>query len=54
VQAVDGTISIVYNHRCMPDRAILMTVFTEEDAQAGEPVNDKGRLRVEVARLTQE
>jgi hypothetical protein len=38
----------------MPDGAILMAVFTEEDAQAGEPVSDKVRLQVEVARLTQE
>lgn len=33
---------------------ILTAVFTEEDARAGEPVSGKVRLRVEVARLTQE
>jgi len=31
-----------------------MAVFTEEDARAGEPVSDKVRLRVEVARLDDE
>jgi hypothetical protein len=43
-----------YDYSRTPDGAILMAVFTEEDARAGEPVSGKVRLRVEVARLTQE
>lgn len=43
-----------YDDRRTPDGAILMAVFTEEDARAGERVSDKVRLRVEVARFTQE
>ena len=54
MQGGDGTISITYDYSRAPDGAILMAVFTEEDARAGEPVSGKVRLRVEVARLTQE
>lgn len=54
VQGGDGTIYIIYDYSRTPEGAILMAVFTEEDARAGEPVSDKVRLRVEVARLTQE
>ena len=54
MQGGDGTIYISYDYSRTPDGAILMTVFTEEDARAGEPVSGKVRLRVEVARLAQE
>jgi hypothetical protein len=47
-------ISIRYDYRRTPDGAILMAVFTKEDARAGEPVSDEVRLRDEVARLTRE
>jgi hypothetical protein len=29
----------------------LLATFTEEDVRAGEPVSDKNRMRVKVARL---
>lgn len=54
VQAKDGTIYIIYDYNRTPDGAVLMATFTEEDARAGEPVTDKVRLRVGVARLPNE
>lgn len=51
VQADDGTIYIVYDYNRTPNGAILMATFREDDVRAGEPVTDKVRLRVEVARL---
>ncbi len=53
VQAADGTIYIIYDHRRTPDGEVLMATFAEADVRAGEPVTDQVRLRVEVARLPQ-
>jgi hypothetical protein len=44
VQAVDGTIHIIYDYNRTPDGFVLMAAFTEEDVRAGKPVTDKGRL----------
>jgi predicted neuraminidase len=52
VQAADGTIFIIYDYKRTPDGVVLMATFTEKDVRAGEPVTDKVRLRLEVARLT--
>jgi hypothetical protein len=51
VQAEDGTIYVVYDHNRTPDGVVLLATFGEEDVRAGQPVTDKVRLRVEVARL---
>ncbi len=50
-QADNGTIYIIYDYNRTPDGVVLMATFTEEDVRVGEPVTDKVRLRVEVARL---
>jgi hypothetical protein len=54
VQAEDGTIYIIYDHNRTPDGAVMMAVFTEEDARAGRAATDNVRRKVEVARLSQE
>jgi len=51
VQAEDGTIYIVYDHNRTPDGTILMAMCTEDDVRAGEPVSDRLRLQIEIARL---
>jgi hypothetical protein len=51
VQAEDGRIYIIYDHQRTPLGEVLMATFSEEDVRAGEPVSDKLRLRVKVARL---
>jgi hypothetical protein len=51
VQAEDGRIYIIYDHQRTPLGEVLMATFTEIDVRAGEPVNDKIRLRSKVARL---
>ena len=51
VQAEDGTIYLVYDHRRTPEGAVLMAVFTEADVRAGKAVTDRLRSRVEIARL---
>jgi len=43
--------TIIYDHQRTPLGEVLMATFTEEDVRAGEPVSDKIRLRVKVARL---
>ena len=51
VQASDGTIYLIYDHKRTPLGEVLMATFTEEDVRAGKPVSDKIRLRETVARL---
>jgi hypothetical protein len=54
VEAEDGTIFLIYDYRRTPEGAVLMATFSEDDVRAGEPVTDRVRLRVEVARLGRE
>ena len=51
VQAKDGTIYIIYDHKRTPLGEVLMATFTEDDVRAGEPVSGRVRLRGKVARL---
>ena len=51
VQARDGTIYLIYDHKRTPLGEVLMATFTEEDVRAGEPVSGKIRLRGKVAGL---
>lgn len=51
VQAADGRIFLVYDHRRTPLGEVLVAVFTEADVRAGKPVSDRVRLKGEVARL---
>ena len=51
VQAEDGRIYIIYDHQRTPLGEVLLATFTEEDVRAGEPVSDKNRMRIKVARL---
>ncbi len=51
VQALDGTIHIIYDHRRTPLGEVLLATFTEEDVRAASPVSDKVRLRHLVDRL---
>jgi hypothetical protein len=54
VQAEDGTIYVIYDHRRTPDGIILMATFGEADVRAGRPVTDKVRLGIEIARVPTE
>ncbi|MBI4626214.1 MAG: exo-alpha-sialidase [Verrucomicrobia bacterium] len=51
VQAGDGTIYVVYDHKRTPDGEILMATFQEEDVRAGRTVTDKVRLKMTISRL---
>jgi hypothetical protein len=51
VQAKDGIIYIIYDHKRSPEGVILMASFREEDVRAGKPVTDDVRLRVEIDRI---
>lgn len=51
VQAADGTIYIIYDHKRTPDGEILFATFREEDVRAGRAVSDKVRLKQIVSRL---
>jgi hypothetical protein len=43
----------VYDYNRMPDGAILMAAFREEDVRAGTAVTDEVRMRVEISRLAE-
>jgi hypothetical protein len=45
MQAADGLIYLIYDHSRHDEKEILMSVFTEEDAVAGNPVSGKARFR---------
>jgi hypothetical protein len=51
VQAPDGTIYIIYDHKRTPDGEILFATFREEDVRAGRAVSDKVRLKTVISRL---
>jgi hypothetical protein len=51
IQAVDGTIYVVYDRNRTPDGIIQMAVFREDDVRAGQPVSDVVRLKQEIDRL---
>lgn len=51
IQAVDGTIYVVYDRNRTPDGIIQMAVFREDDVRAGKPVSDVVRLKQEIDRL---
>ena len=51
VQAADGKIYIIYDHKRTPDGEILMATFHEDDVRAGRAVTDKVRLRSVISRL---
>jgi hypothetical protein len=54
VQAKDGRIYLIYDHKRTPLGEVLMATFTEEDVRAGKLVSDEARLKVVVARLRKE
>jgi hypothetical protein len=51
VLAEDSRIYIIYDHQRTPLGEVLLATFTEEDVRAGEPISNKIRLRMKVARL---
>jgi hypothetical protein len=51
VQADEGSIYVVYDHKRTPDGEVLLATFTEDDIRAGKPVSGKVRLRVEIVSL---
>lgn len=52
VQVDDGRIYIIYDYRRHHDKEILMAIFTEEDALAGEAISGKTRFRQLVNKAT--
>jgi len=52
VQAADGTIYIIYDHKRTPDGEVLMATFREEDVRAGRAVTDKVRLKMMISHLS--
>lgn len=51
IEAPDGTIYVVYDHRRTPAGVIQMATFTEADVRSAKPVSDKVRLKLEIDRL---
>jgi len=51
IQAKDGTIYVIYDHRRTPDGEVLLAVFTEGDVRAGQPSSDHVRLQLTIDRL---
>jgi predicted neuraminidase len=52
VQALDGTIYVIYDHSRTGDKEILMATFTEEDVAKGQWLSPKARQRVLVNQAT--
>ena len=51
VQAADGTIYIIYDHKRTPDGEIYFATFREEDVRAGHAVSNDVRQKVLISRL---